>query len=157
MWRSSFPNIIYGRAILFPLSILGYIPCTRSAPMPDIFEEQFLSCVFIRNFALFCNLASYDTCEGPPLRGSVVKIWLWCRRQRRRGFDPWVKKIHWRRAWQPTPAFLPGKSHGQRSLVGYVCRVAKSWTQLKRVNTQAHGTSLEAKKSLLMFHMYPSM
>ena len=42
-----------------------------------------------------------------------------CRRCKRRGFDPWVGKIPWRRAWQPTPVFLPGKSHGQRSLVGY--------------------------------------
>ena len=37
----------------------------------------------------------------------------------RRGFDPWVRKIPWRRAWQPTPVFLPGKFHGQRSLAGY--------------------------------------
>ena len=34
-------------------------------------------------------------------------------------FDPSVKKIPWRRAGQPTPVFLPGESHGQRSLVGY--------------------------------------
>ena len=34
-------------------------------------------------------------------------------------FDPWVRKIPWRRKWQPTPVFLPGKSHGRRSLVGY--------------------------------------
>ena len=34
-------------------------------------------------------------------------------------FDPWVGKIPWRREWQPTPVFLPGKSHGQRSLAGY--------------------------------------
>ena len=34
------------------------------------------------------------------------------------GFDPWVGKIPWRRKWQPTPVSLPGKSHGQRSLVG---------------------------------------
>ena len=33
--------------------------------------------------------------------------------------DPWVRKIPWRRKWQPTPALLPGKSHGQRSLAGY--------------------------------------
>ena len=33
-------------------------------------------------------------------------------------FDPWVGKIPWRRAWQPTPVFWPGESHGQRSLVG---------------------------------------
>ena len=38
----------------------------------------------------------------------------------RPGFDPWVGKIlSWRRKWQSTPVLLPGKSHGQRSLVGY--------------------------------------
>ena len=37
----------------------------------------------------------------------------------RPGFDPWVRKIPWRRKWQPTPVFLPGESCGQRSLVGY--------------------------------------
>ena len=34
-------------------------------------------------------------------------------------FDSWVRKILWRRKWQPTPVFTPGKSHGQRSPVGY--------------------------------------
>ena len=38
-------------------------------------------------------------------------------RDMRHGFDPWVRKILWRRAWQPTPVLLPGESHGQRSLV----------------------------------------
>ena len=41
------------------------------------------------------------------------------RRPKRRGFDPWVGKIPWRRARQPTPVFLPGESRGQRSLVEY--------------------------------------
>ena len=36
----------------------------------------------------------------------------------RPGFNPWVGKIPWRRKWQPAPVFLPGKSHGQWSLVG---------------------------------------
>ena len=35
------------------------------------------------------------------------------------GFDPWVGKFPWRRKWQPTPVFLLGEFHGQRSLVGY--------------------------------------
>ena len=34
-------------------------------------------------------------------------------------FYPWVRKIPWRREWLPTPVFLPGEFHGQRSLVGY--------------------------------------
>ena len=42
-----------------------------------------------------------------------------CRRHKRYGFDPTIGKIPWRRAWQATPVFLPGESHGQRSLVGY--------------------------------------
>ena len=46
----------------------------------------------------------------------TVRICLQCRRL---GFDPWVGKIPWSRAWQPTPVFLPGKSHEQRSLEGY--------------------------------------
>ena len=41
---------------------------------------------------------------------------LQCRRPR---FDPRVRKIPWRRKWQPTPVLLPEKSHGQRGLVGY--------------------------------------
>ena len=39
-------------------------------------------------------------------------------RHKRRGFDPWVGRILWRRAWQPTPLFLPGESHEQRGLMG---------------------------------------
>ena len=38
---------------------------------------------------------------------------------KRRGFDPWVRKIPERRKWQPTPLPLPGESHGQRSLESY--------------------------------------
>ena len=38
---------------------------------------------------------------------------------RRPGFGPWVRKILWSRKWQPTPVFIPGEFHGQRSLAGY--------------------------------------
>ena len=40
-------------------------------------------------------------------------------------FNPRVKKIPWRREWQPTPLSLPGESHGQRTLVGYSLRSCK--------------------------------
>ena len=42
-----------------------------------------------------------------------------CRRPKRCRFNPWVRKIPWRGKQQPTPVFLPGESHGQRSLVDY--------------------------------------
>ena len=53
-----------------------------------------------------------------------IRLWWWLRWQRiclqwrRPEFSPWVRKIPWRREWQPTPVFLPGKFHGQRSLAG---------------------------------------
>ena len=50
---------------------------------------------------------------------SVVKKKKICLQRRSCRFDPWVGKIPYRRAWQPTPVFLPGESRGQRSLVAY--------------------------------------
>ena len=67
-------------------------------------------------------------------RGSLVGCHLWGRTEsdmtevtqqqqqlqfRRPRLDPWVGKIRWRREWLPTPVFLPGEVHGQRSLAGY--------------------------------------
>ena len=56
---------------------------------------------------------------GFPGDGSGKEPSCRCRRHQRCGFDLWVGKIPWRRAWQPTPIFLPGESQGLRSLVGY--------------------------------------
>jgi len=42
-------------------------------------------------------------------------------------FDPWVWKIPWRGNWQPTPVFLPRKSHGQRRVLGYILQGPKNW------------------------------
>ena len=56
---------------------------------------------------------------------------------RRRGFNPWVGKIPWTRNWQPSLIFLPGKSHGQRSLAGYSTwgckRVGHNWATEQQV------------------------
>ena len=56
------------------------------------------------------------------------------RRHKRCGFHPWVGKIPWRRVWQPTPIFLPGESHGQKTLVGNkstgLQRVEHNWSNL---------------------------
>ena len=49
----------------------------------------------------------------------VISLRLYCNAGDPPGFDPWVGKIPWRRKWQPAPVFLPGESHGPRSLVGY--------------------------------------
>ena len=49
-------------------------------------------------------------------------------------FKPWVGKISWRRKWQPTPVFLPGKSHGWRSLVGYSPWGRKEWDKTEQLH-----------------------
>ena len=41
--------------------------------------------------------------------------------------DPWVGKIPWRRKWQPTPVFMPGKFHGWRNLADYSPQGCKEW------------------------------
>ena len=86
-----------------------------------------------------------------PRDGQINKMWyshtrlpwwlrwesvcLQCRRPR---FKPWVGKIPWRRKWQPTLGLLPGKSHGQRSLVDYSPRGCKE----SDTTEQLHFTSL---------------
>ena len=57
--------------------------------------------------------------EGFPGGAGGKEFACQCRRCKRSKFDPWVRKIPWRRKWLPTPVFLLGKFQGQRSLVGY--------------------------------------
>ena len=84
-----------------------------------------------------CSLKLLDTVINCPTHGSLdspvrggtlysasgLPWWLrWksvCLQCRRPGSDSWVRKIPWRRKWQSTPVFLPGESHGRRSLAGY--------------------------------------
>ena len=67
-----------------------------------------------------------------------------CRTCKRHGFDPWVGKIPRSRQWQPTPVFLPGKSHGQRSLAGYSpwgCkRAGHNWASEQQEQCLSAGT-----------------
>ena len=66
------------------------------------------------------------------------------------GIDPWVGKIPWGRKWQPTPVLLPGKSHGQRSLVGHIPwghRVRHDWTTSLHVTFHDRGLECKSKKS----------
>ena len=68
--------------------------------------------------------------------------------------DPWVRKILWRREWQPTPVFLSGKSHGQRSLVSYSpwgCRVRHSWVTKAQRGWSIQGSNVT---TFLCFHFY---
>ena len=61
-----------------------------------------------------------------------------CRNCKRCRFDSWARKSSWSRKWQPTPLFLPGKFHGQRSLVGYGPRGCKDSDMTERLSTQTN-------------------
>ena len=120
------------------------------------------SCTFLFSLpqSLLCSMkeqshslsGSYK--EHLPCLKLVLAQWQWlggkeptsqCRRHRRCGFDPWAGKIPWRRKWQPTPVFLPGESHGGRSLVGY-----SPWGHRVRHNrVTEHAVTLSMKKLLL--------
>ena len=73
-------------------------------------------------------------------------IWRpwWLRQERvclqcgRPGFDSCVRKFSWRRKWEPTPVFLPGESHGRRSLAGYSPRGRKELARTERLHFQRY-------------------
>ena len=101
-----------------------------NAPLcTDLSVEEHLGCF---NFGACMNYAVMNICE---------QLFVWTCFQLGfpggavadagdTGFHPWAGKIPWRRAWQPTPVFLPGESQGQRAWRATVQGVAKSRTQL---------------------------
>ena len=68
---------------------------------------------------------------------------------RRCRLDPWVRKIPWRRKWQPTPVCLPGKSHGQRELVGYSPRGYKESDMTAHARAHTHTHTFQQDKDIL--------
>ena len=83
-------------------------------------KQKHIKCTFL-NFILSLRFPHFYFCQficinkGNPGDSDSKRICLQCRRH---GFDFWVRKIPWRRKWQPTPV-LPEEFYGQRSLVGY--------------------------------------
>ena len=110
-WISAFP------LLLLPTSSLN--PAHDWPQGSNLFPTTWTPCL-CNQLRLPCAWTS-----GHPRWVSGKEPACQCRRCKRRGFDPWVGKISWRRAWWPTPVFWPGESHGQRSLAGYSPRGGK--------------------------------
>ena len=84
-----------------------------------VFHIQLLSLCTAQGYAAEgLNWSQPCTSQGFQGCTSGKDLACQCRRHERCEFDPWVRKIPWRRKWQPTPVFLPGESHGPRSLAG---------------------------------------
>ena len=85
-----------------------------------------------------CGTQSY--CLGFLSGASHKEPACQCWRHKRRGFDPWVGKIPWRRAWQPTPVLLPGESPWTEEPGGLQFVGSQSQTRPKQLSTQHTGT-----------------
>ena len=90
------------------------------------FNSNLLSSFRESDYSVFASLL--------PLLLPLLWIARWqsscqCRRLKRLRFDSWVRRIPWRRKWQPTALCLLRKSRWQRILAGYSAWVAKSWTR----------------------------
>ena len=71
----------------------------------------------------------------------MAQWWKSCMQYKRRGrceFNPWIWKVPWRRKWQPTPVFLSGISHGQKSLVDYSPCAPKESVMAEHTHTHTH-------------------
>ena len=84
----------------------------------------------------------YGIFLGFPGGTSVKEPTCQCRRHKKLGFNPWVWKIPWKREWLPTPVFLPGGYHGQRSLMGYSPLGHKELDTTERLQTHIHNVFL---------------
>jgi len=77
----------------------------------EFFNDQLLPQPYENFWSVVSNVKGFPgraVVKNPPASAGDAK---------KRRFNPWVRKIPWSRKWQPTPVFLPGKFHGQRSLV----------------------------------------
>ena len=105
--------IVEGLMLKLKLQYFGHL-----VPKTDSFEKTLMlgKTEGGRSMGNFFQYLIRKTYNGKKSEKEGKEICLQCRRP---GFDSWVGKISWRRKWQPTPVFFPGKSHGQRRLVGY--------------------------------------
>ena len=107
----------FGPAISFFLELLVIALCSSPVAYwtPSDLGRWWCGNHFLVSYFLpFCMAH-----EWASLMAQWFRICLQCRRLRRCRFHSWVGKIPCRRKWQPTPVFLPGESHEQRSLVGH--------------------------------------
>ena len=112
-----------------PLPFQPHCYVSVSKPSPTKFASCWAQINSLLTIAVFIHSCSYTlllrAC-GLPGSASGKGPACQCGRCKRCSFGPWVRKIPWRRAWQPTPVFLPGEFHGQRVLQAAVPGVTES-------------------------------
>ena len=115
-----------------------------------------IKCVWLSMYTLGASQVAQEVKNPPASAGDIKRL----------GFDPWVGKISWRRKWQLTPVFLPGESHGQRSLAGYsswgrreldmteVTERANIYIQIQFISIAIQNYIIEINYNLFSFFFY---
>ena len=119
-----------------------------------IHSSPFTSCTgisYFRYFEIVLRLSPTSWRLPSWLRWS--RVHMQCRGP---GFNPWVRKIPWRRSWQSTPVFLPGESHGQRSQVGHSPRGRKE-SHTTETHTHSQTWSIQPMNYLLLGYNWHDM
>ena len=98
-------------------------------------------CTVIQDYMYHLSIFSLWSVGFPGGASGKEPAWQ-SRRHKRWRYHPWVRKTPWRRAQQPTPVFLPGKSHGQRSLAGYSLWGCKALDMTERLSPHAQVRAL---------------
>ena len=115
-----------------PVFLPGEFPRTEEPGSPQSTGMQRVGHDCVTNTSHFTS-SSLWWCSG---KESTCQ----CRRLKRWVFDPWVRKILWSRKWHSTPIFLPGESHGQRSLVGYSPWAHKESDMTENIHSMYYGS-----------------
>ena len=125
------PHVPFGSLVYYALQVVRSV-CFPGLPTLDLLPKtrNLPTCAIWLTF-LCTSLKTAAFQENHPLSPPGTILWDFpggasvkepacqCKICKRHGFDPWVRKIPWRRKWQPTPIFLPGESHGPRKLAGH--------------------------------------
>ena len=132
------PLTISERMVTVPswkLSGAGYWLRYEEQLMPvQLLYKQWKDEEYCLKSKLQCGITSH---WGLPRWCSGKEFTCQCRRCKRWGFIPWVRKIPWSRKWQPTAVFLPGKFHEQKRLEGYCPWGCKESDMTERLSPHA--------------------
>ena len=129
-------NLLYFRTWVFCSISLNSVPLSPHSLSPK--PSLFLKCSSELDLCMTHHLNMLHMTNGLPRWSSGKETACQCKRLRRRGFSAQAGKILWNRKWQPTPVFLPGESHGQRSLLGYSPWGCKQLDMTKHTHSHTH-------------------